>query len=56
MVAGDGGAIGTEEGKVERWCGGTREKEKWKMSLPCWATRERVRTTPRGVVVTGGVW
>jgi hypothetical protein len=54
-VADDGGAISTEEGEAERWRGGMRE-EKWKMNLLCRATREWVRTTRCGVVVTGGVW
>jgi hypothetical protein len=56
MVAGDGGAIVMEEGKAERWQGGAREKEKWNTSLLCWATHEWVRITPRGAVVTGGIW
>jgi hypothetical protein len=56
MVTDNDGAIGVEEGEVERWEGGVREKEKLKMSLLCWATSERVRTTSCGAVVTGGIW
>jgi hypothetical protein len=55
-MAGDGAAINAEEGEAEWWQGGVREKEKWKRSLLCWATQERVRTTRHGAVVTGGVW
>jgi hypothetical protein len=34
-VASDSGVVGTDEGEVERWRGGLREKEKWKTSLLC---------------------
>jgi hypothetical protein len=29
-VAGNGGVVGTEEGDVEQWRGGAREKKKWR--------------------------